>query len=170
MDSQPKADRRAVLLTSGRDPAGDLEAADVRFVTVSSPYEAAAELLAEPTNALVVDLKLIEGRHCGLLGIAHQANAETFAVGAIPPGLTGEQLSGLRLISRSALPAALAGLIPKGSGHAASAIEQDERKDNLKLEGDAPTSYSAKPPGGKATKVGDILTNEELSALLEDEL
>jgi len=86
------------------------EAPKLQCIHVVSAYEAAAEILVAPTLALVADLRLVAGRHLRLLEIARQMAVEVLAVGAVPAGLTGEDLSGVRLSSRADLAAALARL------------------------------------------------------------
>jgi hypothetical protein len=76
-------------------------------VVVQSPYEAAAELVAGPAIALVVDLRLMSPRHLRLLQIGRERNVELLAVGGVPAGLTPEDLSGVRLVARADLKAAL---------------------------------------------------------------
>ncbi len=79
------------------------------IVRVASGYEAAAELLAAPAAALVVDLRLLGGKHLGLLEIARSLAVEVLAVGALPIGMTADDLSGVRLIARCDLADALVG-------------------------------------------------------------
>lgn len=75
-----------------------------------SGYEAAAELLAAPAAALVVDLRLLAGKHLRLLEIARSLDVEVLAVGSLPIGMTAEDLSGVRLIARRDLPGLLQAL------------------------------------------------------------
>lgn len=79
----------------------------VQVVRVTTAYEAAAELIAEPAVALVVDLRLLGPRHLRLLTIAREGQVEILAVGGLPPGMNSEDLSGVRLVSRADLPGAL---------------------------------------------------------------
>ncbi|NLW86069.1 MAG: hypothetical protein GXY38_04280 [Planctomycetes bacterium] len=105
---------RVVVLSSdalaGADSWSDLGPVAC-CVRVSSAYEAVAELLAGPVSALVADLRLLGPRHLRLLDIARSNHVRIFGVGAIPPGLTVEDLNGVLLVSRAALPAALAGVV-----------------------------------------------------------
>lgn len=88
-----------------------------------SGYEAAAELLAARAEALVVDLRLLGGKHLRLLEIARTQGVEILAVGSLPIGMTAEDLSGVRLISRRDLGGALAALArSSGGGGAGQAI------------------------------------------------
>ena len=87
--------------------------AGTEMVCVSGAYEAAAELLAARAAgaaplALVVDLGLLWPRHLGLLQVARKLRAEMLAFGTAAAGLDAEPLAGLRLVSRAALPEALA--------------------------------------------------------------
>lgn len=82
----------------------DQSPAEVMSVAaVSSPYEAAACLLAEPVRVLVIDLRLIRGPHTQLLRIAHAKGVAMLGVGALPTGLSGDDLAGLTLTSRREL-------------------------------------------------------------------
>jgi hypothetical protein len=85
-------------------------------VTVGSPYEAAAELIAAPAAAIVIDLRLMGPRHLRLLQIARQRGVEILAVGGMPGGLSVEDLSGVRLIARADLPRALRRLLELREG------------------------------------------------------
>ena len=75
----------------------------VELVRVDSPYEAAAEVLSAPAVALVVDLRLLTPRHLRLLAVARRMEVEMLAVGALQMGMTADDLSGVRLTSRSEL-------------------------------------------------------------------
>lgn len=104
--------------------------AGAQTVCVSGAYEAAAELLAAQEAgagrlALVVDLGLLWPRHLGLLQIARKLDAEMLAFGTAVAGLDAEPLAGLRLVSRAALPEALAEFV--------RGLDQSEREDELPL-------------------------------------
>jgi len=79
------------------------QAPDLQWIPVSSSYEAAAEILSAPTEAIVVDLTILSKGHMKLLDVARQMGTEVLAVGAIPTGLTSEDLSGVRMISKAGL-------------------------------------------------------------------
>lgn len=172
--------------------------ANERIVPVSNGYAAAAEILAEDTAALVIDLGALGGRHLGLLEVARKAGVEMLVVGAIPPGMTSDVFSGARLLGRSDLPAAIGRIIsgetqPRvaaegspaaGAGKPPEAEDTDRR---ARREAQAPTAVkltpAKSPPRGRAKAPADdrpkragmlqheeaLLTPEELSALLEDE-
>ena len=105
---------RVVVLSRGASPSGasleHLCADGARCVRVSSAYEAAAELLAAPTRAIVIELSLLHGRHTRLLEIARDLEVEMLGVGSLPAGTSADDLSGLRLLARAELPAALSAL------------------------------------------------------------
>jgi hypothetical protein len=86
--------------------------AGVHVVCVQSAYEAAAEMLAVPAAALIVDLGMLLGRNLRLLQIARQGKAELLAFGSAAAALDAEQLSGLRLVSQAQLAEAMQGLAP----------------------------------------------------------
>jgi len=90
----------------------------VVLARTESGYEAAAELLAAPAAALVVDLRLLGGKHLRLLEIARSLGVEVLAVGSLPIGMSAEDLSQVRLIARRDLPRALEALVrsPQGGG------------------------------------------------------
>jgi hypothetical protein len=92
------------LLTAGGDVA--LECA-----FVATAYEAAAELIAAPALAIVIDLRMMGPRHLRLLRLARERRVEMLAVGSIPPGLTAEDLSGVRLLARAEVKAELQKLL-----------------------------------------------------------
>jgi len=98
---------RIVALGGGVGCAPGEVRRDVQCIAVTNPYEAASEILALPTAGLVLDLRSLSHADLGLLAIARQMDTEVLAVGAVPDGLTSEDLSGVRLISRADLPSAL---------------------------------------------------------------
>lgn len=74
--------------------------AGVRYVYVSSGYEAAAELLAAATNALVVKLSSLTEKHLKLLDIARQRGVELLGMGSADE-LNADDLNGIKLTSPS---------------------------------------------------------------------
>lgn len=117
---------RVVILSpeSLRAVCADL-APTVECVSVASPYEAAAEIIAEAAMAIVVDLRLMAPRHLRLLQIARERGAEVLAVGGIPAGLTAEDLSGVRLTARADLKAALEAVLRAREGRYEGAVSPD---------------------------------------------
>jgi hypothetical protein len=101
------ADYRIIVLTPEQDalflPHSTGETS-LKISQVQTGFEAAAELLAEPALALVVDFQALSEDHVKLLDIARELKVELFGVGAFPAGLSTEHLCGMRLVSRSALP------------------------------------------------------------------
>ncbi len=77
------------------------------YVRAGSGYEAAAELLASPAVALVIDLSLLTERHRGLLRVARETGTDVLGVGELPAGCSAEDLRGVRLISPEDLPSIL---------------------------------------------------------------
>jgi hypothetical protein len=145
------------------------EVPDLQWIPASSSYEAAAEILSAPTVALVVDLTILSKGHLKLLDVARQMATEVLAIGAIPTGLTSEELSGVRLVSKADLPAALRALteteavdIAIEQGAAVSEVIQPERV--------ADSSSPGRPGGGgsvNAPSPGELAPNT-LQELLED--
>ena len=84
----------------------------VECVHVGSAYEATAEVLAAPTEALVIDLRVIRPRHARLVEIARQLHVELFGVGRLPAGMTAGELSGVRLVGVEGLAETLRENLP----------------------------------------------------------
>ncbi|MCD6365269.1 MAG: hypothetical protein J7M14_05285 [Planctomycetes bacterium] len=147
-------DGRAVILS--RD--GSLEASlrsngavRLRFVSVRSAYEAAAEILAGPAVAMIVDLRILSPRNLRLLEIARDLNVELLAVGALPLHMTADDLSGVRLLSRRDIIGALETALSKTTEGQREELDSrrtppqapgkppDEIADGIPLLGDVPT-------------------------------
>jgi len=116
-ENSPARDVRIVVLSQDASLAWPTAAPGepVAFAHTSSGYEAAAELLAAPTTALVIDLRFLAGRHLKLLEVARDLGVAVFGVGSLPIGMTAEDLSGVRLVARRDLPQAVAALAPAPS-------------------------------------------------------
>jgi hypothetical protein len=134
----------------------------VTAVRAETPYEAAAELLAEPADALVLDLRLMAPRHVGLLEIARRRGAPVLAVAALPAAMSAEQLDGVRLIARDRLGSAVAEL---AAAHREAAAATAEPPAAARPAPPAPSTGE----GDEEPPAAELLTPEELSALLEDE-
>jgi hypothetical protein len=89
-----------------------------RVAAVSNGYEAAACLLAGGSPVLVVDLRLIRGPHTQLLALARRRRLAVLGVGALPTGLTADDLAGVTLASRADLEQFVRAAI----GHSAPAL------------------------------------------------
>jgi hypothetical protein len=98
------ADPRAVVLS--RDE-GFCRSPRLRCVRADSAYEAAAELLAGPCLALVIDLRAMSVRHLRLLEVARKLGLEVLACGPLGPVMDSDQLAGVRLVARPELAAEL---------------------------------------------------------------
>jgi hypothetical protein len=101
---------RIVILADDAAGTESLPPQAVQCIKTQSAYEAAAEILAEPTAALLLDLRRVGHRHLRLLQVARDCGVEIFAVGTIPSGLSSEDLSGVRLTARSDVPQQLSRL------------------------------------------------------------
>ena len=163
----------------------DTDGAVYQCAGTSSPYEAAAELLARPVLALVLDLRCLTPRHLRLLSVARENHVEVLAVGSLPFGITTTDLSGVRLMAVNDLPDELQRLA-RVSPAPAPAIETQPAAEVVP-EVEAPReppvrTVPARPlkqpieTGGPralrerpAHRPGDLLTDEELAALLEDQ-
>jgi len=199
---------------------------DVALTLVPTGYEAAAEILAAPAAAVVIDFRALGPAHRPLLEIARRMHLEVLGTGSLPtgPGLDG--FRHVRLVAPEELPRALRGLVGDGRPPATDAdtfpaapgadtppapepppAEADPprppakaarsgRKKPIKVPraarkrasstrrarrapersggprpGDVPP---AAPPGASASepapgRLSDLLSPEELAALLEDE-
>ncbi|MBS3734583.1 MAG: hypothetical protein KGY99_06605 [Phycisphaerae bacterium] len=181
-------------------------------VATPSGYEAAAELLAAPASALVVDLPLLGRRHLALLGLAQRLGAELLGVGELPAGLSADELAGVRLTAPAKLGEALRAVVagpaeqpvvrdegvyapqpaPTPPEHAEAGVAADAaadgpvgatepthgqwRSDRAGSEPvDRPATEAGPSPSdtdaagsGSAQDADDLLTPEELAALLED--
>jgi hypothetical protein len=203
----PETPPRVVALAREID-SGDLQylPEGVRCVRVGTGYEAAAELLADPPAALVVELGALTARHLPLLEVARRVGVEVLGVGSLPAGRSTAELSGVRLIAPQSLAGALerlagqaappraaepvhgeaaapaARLTPakaaqpplaepaeEGQWQGASHGEADDEALEEFLE-PAPPEAQPPPRRDEAQKpLRELLTPEELSALLEDE-
>ena len=209
-DAPQRAEVRVVLLSGASAELASLQIEGVRCIRAPTPYDAVAEILSAPAAALVVELRLLRGRHLRVLEIARQMDVEVLAVGTVPRGLTGEDLSGVRLTARRDLPGVLARLT--GTYEASAPPERDEtpapavrrpltgrtseepgthpkehagEESVAKISGEpsegqykpepaaAETDPPARTPPGKqpqqTASPSDLLTPEELTALLENE-
>lgn len=142
------------------------------FARVTSGYEAAAELLAAPTAALVVDLGLLGGKHLGLIEIARSLAVEVFAVGALPIGMTAEDLSGVRLIARCDLPGALGALDQEPSPQPIDAAPAEPQPETLEPAPAWPPAEPTDQPTDQPTddEAADTLAMVELPPALAEAL
>lgn len=69
------------------------------WVLVASAYEAAAEVLAEPTAVLVMDLRLLGSRDEKLVQVARSCGTAMLGIGALPAGMSAAGLSGVTLVA-----------------------------------------------------------------------
>jgi len=141
---------RIVVLSRDPSLAAALEGrldSRMRCLRAGSPYEAAAEILAEPTAAMVIDLRTLSERHCRLLDIGRQTQLEMLAVGALPSRMSSEELSGVRLVSREALPEMLCQATAR-SGAALPATDSGAARS-------APVNLTPAKRPGRQTKVDE---------------
>ena len=184
--------RKIIILSRdsflSRAAQSENSASQYHCVRVTSPYEAAAELLAEPPVAMVIDLRCLTPGDLPLIEMARQRSLEVLAVGSVPSGITTTDLSGVRLSARDHLSALLDGL-------AASSPSAEQVPNSSQVVADeSPELSSLARSIRKASQVGrqipeapvpkakaqaadkppedspdELLTREELAALLEDE-
>ena len=183
--------RKIIILSRdagvARAVRGEDSASRYYCLRVTSPYEAAAELLAEPPLAIVIDLRCLTPGDLPLIEMARQRSLEVLAVGSVPLGITTTDLSGVRLSARGHLPVLLEGL-------AASSMSGGPVPVSNRIAGESPDPSSPARSIGKASHAGreavkapdaapkakaddeplgdspdELLTKEELAALLGDE-
>jgi len=103
MGDNGKSRRGRKIIILSRDAAfarGALEGgsdASRCCLRVTSPYEAAAELIEDAPAALIVDLRCLTPGDLPLIEMARRGDVEVLAVGAIPLGVATSDLSGVRL-------------------------------------------------------------------------
>jgi hypothetical protein len=170
-----------------RAAQGENPASQYDCLRVTSPYEAAAELLAEPPLAMVIDLRCLTPGDLPLIEVARRRGVEVLAVGSVPLGITTADLSGVRLAARGSLSVMLDGLAESPpSGGSVPVSSQPVASESPDLSAAAPATpkaphaapKTADAPAPKAMADGEplpespdeLLTSEELSALLEDRL
>ncbi len=158
-----------------RDEFGAVAAGSFKCIRVTTAYEAAAEILAAPTSALLVDLRCLSQRHLRLLEIARDMDVEMLAVGTLPTALTAEQLNGVKLIAMKSLPAELARICSVTLE--AGAVEMPARPPvKVPAVVAAPTvelKPAKRPAPARASQTAEtiegVLSSEEIAALLGDE-
>ena len=155
---------------SGPGLLGDARDA-VELVVVASAYEAMAELLARAAAALVIDLGSMRPRHARLVATARMTGVEVLGVGSFPPGITSEDLDGVRLVGRQTLPSVLADVL---SG--AEAVEAPAESLGRYVPARPAGAGTAGSPAAAAAADAaipqsptDLLTPDELASLLEDD-
>lgn len=201
--------RKVIVLSRdasfARTAQGEHSTSQYYCLRVTSPYEAAAELLIESPVAIVVDLRCLTPGDLPLIEMARQKSLEILAIGSTPLGVTTTDLSGVRLAAREHVAEMLAqltltplldGSTPEavksasGEGPELSSLAQWIRKAPLGERNPAPvqTDVEAPKPADEPPKTpepepepqpraedkpavhpNDLLTREELAALLEDE-
>jgi len=195
--SWPSA-RVVIVSPSSGEPLADLGTLreGLEIVRVSGAYEAAAEILAGPVAALVIDSRVLTRRCDRLLAMARAREVEVLACGPLRADLDVEAISGVRLVAGRDLPAMLNGLAapapqapPVEPPPVPAVRPAPSGKKPVKLGGPAPADAGAskQAPGPDATgpspdppsrsedadasgvAPGRLLSADELAALLENE-
>jgi hypothetical protein len=148
-------------------------------VITASGYETAAELLAAPTAALVLDLGRITDAHRPLLTLAAGMKIPVVAFGTVRAAMSGERLAGLHLATRASAADVLASVLgeapgeggeePAAAGPPLAPLQAEYRPAEAKApsaEAEPAPSRAERPPA----KPGRPLTDDELKALLGDDL
>ena len=139
-DAKSRGVLRVVLLSRDPSPGTELPSSEpaLQLVPVRSAYEAAAEILAAPTLALVIDLGAMPRRHLRLIQVARQMEVEMLAFGRLLPDLSTEDISGVRLISRRDLSEALHRLAAPAKASAAPEVPPPPERPAVPAEKTAP--------------------------------
>lgn len=173
------AERRMTRLLDG----------SVRCVWVPTAYEAAAEILASPVEAIVVDFRALSARHLRVLRIARDMQVEVLGVGSPAADVQADRLSGVRLVSWADLPSALERLGASGGQVPSETSEKFETTPDEAPKSAPPapveiTPFEMAPIETPAERPAEpspladteeppssdgILTPEEIAALLEQE-
>ncbi|MCD4824219.1 MAG: hypothetical protein K8S55_06395 [Phycisphaerae bacterium] len=101
------ADYRVVLLASEGEllpQTPEENDTGIEYIYAPSGYEAAAEVLADPAMALIVDMPSLSAEHIKLMEIARSRGTELIGVGGFPAGLSVDDLSGMHLVAMNQLP------------------------------------------------------------------
>lgn len=96
--------RVVALLPPGADLSWPLS---VELVAVASGYEAAAQLLCQPAEALLVDLSRLPAPHVPLLELAGRLHVPVIGFGTIMTSLPRTLLAGLHMTSQDQVAAVL---------------------------------------------------------------
>ena len=110
---------RVVVLSADSRLADELTrqlAGCAECVSITSPYEAGAEILALPADVLVVELRLMRNAHDGLLNLCRRKNTDIIAFGAISAGTSSEDLSGVLLAGRAELAELIREILSRRGG------------------------------------------------------
>ncbi|MBC8373115.1 MAG: hypothetical protein ISS69_16980 [Phycisphaerae bacterium] len=184
--------RKVIILSRdaslARAAQGENSKPHYHCLRVLNPYEAAAELLAELPLAMVVDLRCLAPGDLPLIEMARRRSLEVLAVGSVPLGITTTDLSGVRLAARDHLSPLLEGLaVSSSSAGQAPVASQAHPGESPELSSLARSIKKASRGKRKAPKTSqpapkakaedkppvessdELLTKEELAALLEDE-
>ncbi|HET6428821.1 MAG TPA: hypothetical protein VFJ30_10450 [Phycisphaerae bacterium] len=142
------------------------------WVRAAGAYQAAAEMLAEPAAALVVDLGRITAGHAGLLSLAGRLGVPVIAFGEVSADLGADALGSARLITREGLPEALDRILPPELPEPAESTSPEDQAGAAAraeaAEEAPPAAEAAAEPEAPRTpgRPAEMLTQAELDALL----
>ncbi len=166
-----------VVIVSREDPFAGGPAGkmlrDFNCVCVRTPYEGAAELLAEGATALVIELAQMTPAHLRLLQIARAAHAPVLGFGPLGPGTSSEDVNGVHLVDRDELAERLQQVLASGKqdqpAAAASAepaptippaAHVDETPVSLRRQDSAMVAAAQKFLAERGVSVDDLLDDE----------
>jgi len=157
---------RVIVLSHEAMLGGRVESLTRQCLYPQTPFEAAAEILAEPTDALVVDLDSLPPGHLGLLTVARRTGTTMILTGKLRVDMDAETLSGARLVARYELADAIASLSPDARRPDAKVTLTPARPVDRPVPDTPAEPVSASGPALSLDH--PVLTPDELSALLED--
>lgn len=143
-----------------------------QVVVTTSGYEAAAELLVAPTSALLVDLGRISPPHKSLLAMADKLAVPIVAFGTVSATLDGDPPAHMHLVTRESAVQTLTDLLAAGP---LEPLQAEYVPAPVATGGPARQDQPPTPPAGatkpadRPTRTSELLTEEELKALLENQ-
>lgn len=142
-------------------------------VRTPTAYEAAAELLAGPTAALVVELPLLTPYHCRLLRLAGELGVAVLGVGSPRPAIRCADLHPLRQVALEELGGLLAEIcrefeLAMADFAAAGEIEAQLQQEVLETPAEVLPEEQAQPQGEPAANA--FLSGAAAAARREEEL
>ena len=168
----------ALLPPAGRAPDVPDRA---EVVVTASGYEAAAELLAAPAAALLLDLGRITDVHRPLLTMAGRLKIPVVAFGAVRASMSGEWLAGLHLATRASAAEVLSSVLGEAPAEGTAAEAGQEaaaagrslappQAEYKPADAEAPSAAGAEAPPPRPrhqpARPAGLLTDDELKALL----
>ncbi len=155
-----------------------LDGMELSVIWADSGYEAAAEMLAAPTDAILLNVGFLTKRHIGLLNLARKMNIEIIGVSAPSTniGLDAHELSEVRLVATSDLQGTIERITAAQGKYIPAHADIQSHKESTK---ESAQNYEERPDtqyqpetkkSEQKTGAHGVLSAEEISALLKDEM